>query len=124
VEATSLDFALGEEADGLDAAQRQYIEPRNMIRGEKPRPLWRRDLLRENTQSQQPGERPAEGDLEPQPQLPTAAQREPLQGCEGQKQEQGKNDGRHAEISHASPRGSIVIRASLRRLAYSLMTAR
>ena len=80
-----------------------------MICGNKTRPLLRRDVLHENTQGQQGGERPAERDREPQPQRPTPAQREPLQGSEGQKQEQGKNDQYGAEISHVSPQVSIAI---------------
>ena len=91
--------------------------------GDKTRPFGRRDALRENTQGQQGGERPAERDREPQPQRPTPAQREPLQGSEGQKQDQGKNDQYGAEISHVSPRVSIAIRALLKRLGCSLMTA-
>jgi hypothetical protein len=50
------------------------------------------------------------------------AQRDPLQGSEGQKQEQDKNDRRKTEICHVSPKVRISIRALLKGLAFSLMT--
>jgi len=50
-----LDFTLGEEADGLDAAKRQYVEPRNMIRGNQTRPLRRRGAIHDDFQADKCG---------------------------------------------------------------------
>jgi hypothetical protein len=82
----------------------------------------RRGALRGDIQAKQGGERPAKRDREPQPHRPTPAQSDPLQGSEGQKQEQDENDRRKSEISHVSPQVRVAIRALLKRLACSLMT--
>ena len=80
-----------------------------MICDNQPRPLWQFCALRDDVQTEQCGERPAERDGQQKAQRPAPPQRDPLQGSETQKQERGKNECRGAKISHDSPQvGSAI----------------